>query len=155
MEEQHYQTSIVVDATAHEAFECINRVSRWWTENLEGSTQQLNDKFNVRFGDVHYSRQKIVELIPDQKIVWLVTDSYLSFLRDKNEWTGTKISFEIVRQGRRVQVRFTHLGLFPGIECFDACSNAWEQYIRQSLQSLISTGKGQPDPKENETKASG
>jgi len=152
MKKQDYDISLTVDATAHEAFEGINNVTKWWTENLEGSSQKLNDEFTVRFGDVHYSKQKLIEVVPDKKVVWLVTDSQLNFLKDKQEWTNTKISFEISTQNDKTKVHFTHIGLVPGIECFDACSNAWSQYIQQSLWRLITTGKGQPDKKEDKTK---
>lgn len=108
----------------------------------------MNDEFEVRFGDVHYSKQRLTELIPDRKVVWLVTDSYLSFLRDKTEWTGTSISFEVAERGGRTEVRFTHHGLVPERECFDACSNAWAGYVQHSLMSLITAGKGQPEMKE-------
>ena len=50
MKEQDYTVSITVNATPQEAFKGINRVSQWWTENLEGSSQKLNDEFTVRFG---------------------------------------------------------------------------------------------------------
>jgi len=152
MKKQDYHTSITVDATAHEAFNCINRVTKWWTENLEGSSQKLNDEFTVRFDDVHVSKQKLVELIPDKKVVWLVTDSKLNFIKDKQEWINTKISFEISTQNDKTKIHFTHIGLVPEIECFDACSNAWSQYINGSLLKLISTGKGRPTKKENKTK---
>ena len=148
MKKQDYNASITVDATAQEAFKCINNVTKWWTENLEGRSQELNDEFTVRFGDVHYSRQKLVEVIPDEKVVWLVTDSNLNWIKDKHEWTNTKISFEIAEKDGKTQVHFTHLGLIPEVECFDACSDAWNQYIQQSLLSLITTGKGQPSLKE-------
>lgn len=144
MKEQNYHVSITVDATAHEVFERINSVSKWWTENLEGSSQKLNDEFIVRFGDVHVSRQKLVEVIPNKKMVWLVTDSKLNFVKDKQEWTNTKISFEIVEKGGKTQVIFTHIGLVPGIECYNDCSNAWGQYIKGSLFKLLTEGKGIP-----------
>ena len=149
MKEQDYTVNITVNATAQDAFESINNVSKWWTENLEGSSQNLSDEFTVRFGDVHVSKQKIVEVIPGKKVVWLVTESRLNFIEDKHEWTGTKISFDITENENKTQIRFTHLGLVPECECFDACSNAWNPYIQQSLWSLISTGNGQPTPKES------
>jgi len=153
MKEQGYHTSIIVDATAHDAFNYINSVTKWWTENMEGSSQKLNDEFTVQFGDVHYSKQKLVEVVPDKKVVWLVTDSKLNFLKDKQEWTNTKISFELSRLDNGTQIHFTHIGLVPEIECFDACSNAWSQYIQGSLLKLINTGKGQPTTKENKQSA--
>ncbi|MDQ4140164.1 MAG: SRPBCC domain-containing protein [Bacteroidota bacterium] len=149
MKEQDFQISLLVNATAREAFESINKVTKWWTENLEGSSQKLNDEFIVRFGEVHYSKQKLVEFIPDKKVVWLVTDSKLNFIQDKHEWTNTRIVFEIIPQNNQTQINFTHVGLAPEIECFSACSNAWSRFIRGSLFNLITTGKGQPDQKEN------
>ena len=149
MKAQDYTATIVVKATPQEVFNNVNSVTKWWTENLEGSSQKLNDEFTVRFGDVHVSTQKLVEVVHDQKVVWLVTDSNLNFTEDEHEWTGTKISFEIFEKDKKTHVRFTHLGLAPKIECFDACSNAWSQYIQQSLLSLINTGKGHPTPSGN------
>src|SRR6478735_7527048 len=125
MKQQDYHIRITVDADAHEVFESINNVTLWWTENLEGSSKKLNDEFSVRFGDVHYSKQKLIEFIPDKKVVWLVTESKLNFLKDKQEWNNTKISFEVDSTNNKTTVRFTHHGLIPQIECFDACSNAW------------------------------
>jgi len=153
MKEQDYTTTITVNATAQEAFQGINSVTKWWTENLEGRSQKLDDEFTVQFGDVHVSTQKLVEVIPNKKVVWLVTDSNLNFIEDKHEWTGTKVSFEIFEKDKETQIRFTHLGLAPKVECFDACSNAWGQYIQQSLSGLINTGKGHPTPKEGKTTA--
>jgi hypothetical protein len=152
MKDQDYSISIAVNAPPAVAFKSVNNVTKWWTENLEGSSQKLDDEFTVRFGDVHVSTQKLVEVIPDKKVVWLVTDSKLNFTKDKREWTGTKISFEISIQNDKTQVRFTHQGLGK-YECFDACSNAWGEYIQQSLLSLINTGKGKPTLQEGKTKA--
>lgn len=148
MNKHDFSTGIIVDATAKEAFDSINSVTKWWTENVDGNSQKVHDEFTVRFGDIHYSRQKVVELIPEKKVVWLVTDSNLSWLKDKHEWNNTHISFEITSKDNKTHVRFTHIGLVPEIECYNDCSNAWSQYINDSLFNLITTGKGQPDPKD-------
>jgi hypothetical protein len=152
MNGQDFTTTITVNATPQEAFKGINNVTKWWTDNLEGSSQKLGDEFTVRFfDDIHVSTQKLIEVIPDKKVVWLVTDCKLNFLEDKQEWTGTKISFEISEKDKKTQIRFTHLGLVPKFECFNECSNAWGEYI-QSLLSLINTGEGQPTLKEPKPK---
>lgn len=149
MKKQDYTVTIPVNATAAEAFKAINNVSKWWTENLEGRSQKMNDEFSVRFGDIHYSKQKLIEVVPGKKVVWLVTESKLNFIKDKQEWNDTKISFEISSEKDQTKIRFTHMGLVPGIECFDACTNAWSEYIQGSLMKLINTGKGEPTKKEN------
>lgn len=143
MKTQDYHTGIMFDATAFEAFKAINSVSKWQTENLEGSSQKLNDEFTVHF-DATWKTFKITEFVPDKKVTWLVTDCYLPWNNDKKEWKGTKISFEIAEKGSEMQINFTHVGLVPEAECYDACSNAWSEYIQRSLLKLIKTGKGQP-----------
>lgn len=156
-----FTTTIVVDQTPKEAFNAINIVRGWWSEEIEGSTDKLNDEFNYHFEDIHRCQMKLIEIIPDKKVVWLVMDNYFKpgifdeaahhlpgndrITKDQNEWTGTKISFEISRKDNKTQIRFTHFGLVPGYECFDVCSNGWNHYIQQSLVSLITTGKGQPN----------
>lgn len=139
-----YITTFTVKASPGEVFKNINDVTRWWTENLKGHSQKLNDVFTVQFDDVHLSTQKLIEVVPDKKVVWLVTDSKLNFIQDKQEWNNTKISFELTQKDGHTEVRFTHLGLAPDVECFDACSNAWSEYIQGSLLPLITTGKGKP-----------
>ncbi len=147
-QQQHLTISFTVSQTPRQVFDAINHVSGWWTENIEGRSQQLNDEFEVRFGDVHYSRQKLIEVVPGKKIVWLITDSRLNFLKHKSEWTNTSVSFEIMERAGQTEVRFTHLGLVPQIECYSACSNAWGDYINHSLRNFIATGKGEPTKKE-------
>jgi hypothetical protein len=88
---------------------------------------------------------KLIEVVPEKKVVWLVLDNYFKFTKDKTEWTGTKIIFEISKQGSKTQLRFTHLGLVPEYECYNVCREGWSNYIQNSLHGLISTGKGQPN----------
>ncbi|MDB5111956.1 MAG: hypothetical protein JWR67_3070 [Mucilaginibacter sp.] len=144
MNNQDFTTAFLVDQTPQEAFDAINNVRGWWTERVEGNTEKLNDEFSVQFWDVHYSKQKLIEVIPDNKVVWLITESKLTFIEDQEEWTGTRIVFDITKAGDQTEVRFTQLGLVPEIECYTDCSNAWNGYINNSLKDLIITGKGKP-----------
>ena len=93
--------------------------------------------------------QKLVEVVPGRKVVWLILDAWLSFTEDKSEWNGTRVIFEVSKHGDETEVCFTHEGLVPQYECFDKCSNAWGFYINSSLRDLITTGKGNPNPNEH------
>lgn len=137
-----FTTTIVVEHSTKEAFDAINNVRGWWQGEIEGNTDKLNEEFTYRMKEVHFSKQKLIEIIPNEKIVWLVTDSKLNFTKDPSEWTGTKIIFEIHSTEKGTEIHFTHMGLTPAIECYGGCSNAWGKLIQESLYSLITTGKG-------------
>ncbi|MES2332114.1 MAG: SRPBCC domain-containing protein [Bacteroidota bacterium] len=142
MTTSNFSTTILVDNSPGEVFNAVNNVRGWWQGEIEGSTTKLGDEFTYRMEDMHFSKQKLVECIPGKKVVWLVTESKLNFITDKNEWDGSKIIFEITETGNKTQLRFTHSGLVPEIECYGACSNAWQKLVQESLFSLITTGKG-------------
>jgi hypothetical protein len=97
---------------------------------------------------VHLCKLKLIELISDKKLVYDVIDNQFSFTKDKTEWVGTKLIFDISEDGSKTKVTFTHEGLVPEYECYDVCHDAWTSYIQGSLHSLISTGEGKPNPKE-------
>ena len=153
MSQQNYTTSFTVDQSPSDVFAAVNNVRGWWSEAIEGSTDQLGAEFEIRFGDVHRSTQRIAESVPGERVVWHVTDSQLNFLEDKREWTGTDIVFEIARVNDRTELRFTHIGLVPAIECYSVCSDTWGIYINHSLFTLITTGEGKPGQKETAAQA--
>jgi len=145
MKNKHFTTTILVDQSPLEVFNAINNVRGWWSEGIEGNTSKLNDEFTFQVKDVHYTKHKLTEVVPGEKVVWLTTDSIISFVKDKSEWTGTKIIFDITRAGDKTKLVFTHEGLVPDVECYDACSPAWTEYVQHSLFNLITTGIGDPN----------
>jgi hypothetical protein len=146
MKTEGYTTSFTVDRTPEEVFNAINNVRGWRSGEIQGDTDKLGAEFTYRVQDVHRSKQKITEFMPGKKVVWHVLDGYLGFVKDKSEWKGTDIVFEIAEKGDKTEVRFRHMGLVPSYECYKNCSNAWGMLINGNLRKLITTRKAQPSP---------
>ena len=144
MNTNDYTTAFTVEQSPEEVFAAINNVRGWWAEEINGSTDELGAEFVFQHQDIHRSAQKITEFTPNKRVAWHVTDSRLNFAKDKHEWTGTDIVFEIRKKNDKTELRFTHVGLVPAFECYGGCSGAWGFLINESLRSLIATGKGQP-----------
>ena len=147
MQDQNFTTAILVDQTPKEVFDAVNNVRGWWSEEIEGGTDKLNDEFNYHYENVHSCKMKLIEVIPGKKVVWDVLENYFKFTKDKSEWVGTKIIFEISEKDNKTELRLTHQGLVPAYECFEICRDAWTSYIQKSLRNLVTTGKGQPNAK--------
>lgn len=148
MDNKNFTTTLLVHQSPKEVFDAVINVRGWWSEEIEGGTKKLNDEFNYHYKDVHRSKMKLIEVIPNEKVVWHVIENHFNFTKDKSEWKDTKVSFEISKKDGRTQLVFTHIGLTPEYECYDICNDAWSNYINSSLFSLITEGKGQPNPKE-------
>jgi hypothetical protein len=141
MKDQDYQKSFTVNVTAKEAFANIVNVSDWWTSSFKGSAENLNDEFDETFGKTTVNF-KVIESIPFKKLIWKVTDCCLDWLNNKTEWKDTVIVWNISSEKNKTKIKMTHVGLVPGIECYNDCEAGWNQYAGESLPALIATGKG-------------
>ncbi len=147
MENKNYTSSFVVDEDNTITFNAIKNFRGWWSEDIEGLTDQLGETFFYHYKDVHLCKLKLVEEISNKKLVYLVTDNEFNFTKDKTEWINTKLIFDISSLGDQTKVTFTHEGLTPQYECFEVCNDAWTSYIQGSLKNLIATGTGKPNGK--------
>ncbi len=145
MKNNSYTTTIEVTQSAKEVFNAINNVTNWWSKDFEGDSTKLNDEFIINHPNQHYSKQKLIEVIPDKKIVWLVTESKLDWLKHKEEWTNTKMIFDISNESDKTILQFTHEGLVPGKECYAMCEKGWDIIIKDWLFHLITVGTPSPD----------
>lgn len=59
---------------------------------------------------------------------------------NKEEWTGTKMIFDITTRGDKTIVNFTHEGLTPAAECYAMCEKGWEIIIKDWLFHRITVG---------------
>jgi uncharacterized protein YndB with AHSA1/START domain len=143
-----YKTSITVDASPSDVFSAALNVRDWWSANIDGDTDKLGSIFTFHHKDLHRTTHQITEFVPERRVVWHTTESNINFVKDKNEWLHTDVVFDIKPQGNKTELTFTHIGLVPAGECYDACSTAWSFYVNESLRDLIATGKGQPEEKD-------
>ncbi len=145
MTDQSFTTTFTVDQTPQQVFDAISNVRGWWSEQVEGGTATAGDEFTYHYEDVHSCRIRVTEAVPGRKLSWLVLDNHFDFIEDRTEWIGTTMDFDITDHDGRTQVTFTHRGLVPEYECFEACSMSWSFYVGTSLAKLITTGQGQPN----------
>lgn len=143
MENQNFTTTILVDQSPKAVFTAINNVRGWWLDNIEGRTDALNETFKFYVDGRLQFHFRIVELNPYDKVAWLVVDQYFKNT-EKHEWRGTTVIFEISKEGSQTQLRFTHQGLTPKLDCYDTCQSAWTKYIQISLFNFIKKGEGEP-----------
>lgn len=143
-EHKDFHRTIAVEASAEEAFKKIAEVDKWWAKSFSGNALDVGDTFRIEFGST-WVNFKITEAVPAQKIVWTVTDSYLPWLSNKTEWNNTQVVFEISSANNQTKVNFTHVGLAPGIECYEKCEQGWTRFATISLPRFISEGKGLPE----------
>jgi hypothetical protein len=148
MSNENFTTSILVQQNPATVFAAIKNFRAWWSDDIEGETDKLNQTFFYHYKDVHLCKIKLIEMIPNEKLVYQVIENEFNFTTNKIEWVDTKLIFNILIDGDKTKMHFTHQGLVPEYECYAVCCDAWTSYIQGSLQSLITTGKGKPNPKE-------
>lgn len=133
--------SFTTPKSPEEIFNLLLVINKWWSgifeEIITGESRKINDEFSFRAGGgVHYSKHRLTELVPNQKIVWEIIESTLSFLTKTDEWMNTKLRFDIAREGDMSRVTFTHEGLVPKFECYNNCTDAWAQYMENLEEKL-------------------
>lgn len=145
--QKDFSLSFTVKASAKDAMKMISKVDLWWALNFKGKAAKLNDKFSVYFGKPGdtYVDFKISKVIPEKKIVWLVTDCNLHWINDKKEWKKNEVIWTLSEKGTKTTIDFTHKGMTPDSECYESCKPGWTHHIKDSLVKLIEKGKGFPE----------
>ena len=147
---ESYSRKITVTKPAAVVFEAIQNFRGWWSEEIEGKTDTLNETFFYHYKDIHLCKIKLIEAIPHQRLVYRVVENHFNFINDQSEWVNTRLIFDLRSEGGKTELTFTHDGLVPAYQCYQVCNDAWTGYIDNSLKNLIETGTGNPNPKDRD-----
>jgi uncharacterized protein YndB with AHSA1/START domain len=109
----------------------------WWTSDTQGESK-LDGIIQFRFGASGGFDMKVVELDPGKRVVWQV-------IAGPEEWVGTKIIWDLRKEGDYIVIFFKHQGWREPVEFMHHCSTKWAIFL-MSLKSLVETGKGAPFP---------
>jgi hypothetical protein len=142
MQNENFSSSISAKISADEAIKKIGNVPDWWGVTFTGNADKQGDTFTVRMTADSFFNFTVTELIPGKRVVWLVTECNMPWYSDKTEWTDTRLIFDAKEIDGTTELTFTHQGLTPDVECYKDCESGWTHWIKTSLVSYLTTGKG-------------
>ncbi len=125
-----------IEASQHKVFEAISTIkglSNWWTVQTEGNTT-LGDTIQFDFGDTVGPLMKVVELKPNEKVVWECVSS-------QHGWLEHTFIFSLDDNEGKTRVRFSHHGWDEQDDFYAICNFSWGRYM-ESLRQYCQTGKG-------------
>jgi len=122
---------------AYKALATREGLAGWWTTDTKGTFEE-GGVIQFRFGTRGGFDMKVLELTPAKRVLWQVVEG-------PAEWIGTKVSFELMKNGEFTVILFKHMGWKEPVEFMHHCSTKWATFLL-SLKSLVETGKGAPYP---------
>jgi hypothetical protein len=142
MKKNNFTSSISAEITPNEAIKKIGNVPEWWGVTFTGKSEKPKDQFIVKMSGDSFFNFTVTEIVPDKRVVWLVTDCHMPWYSNKTEWTNTRLIFDLKQNGGITDITFTHEGLTPEVECYKDCEPGWTHWIQTSLFSYLTNGKG-------------
>ena len=120
----------------------VQGLQGWWSHDTVASDGEVT----VRFGGGNFQTLRLVDLIPDRRVVWEWIAQYFPVegTSQTDEWVGTRVSFEIeAHPDGSSTLTFTHDGLTPQVACYGLCNPGWTRCLG-SLTGYLEKGIGTP-----------
>jgi uncharacterized protein YndB with AHSA1/START domain len=124
-------------AQVYAALTTIDGLAGWWTSDTRGDTK-IGDTISFHFGEKNRVDVKVLELKPNERVVWQVFDAH-------GDWIGTKIRFELKQKDAKTFVLFKHEGWETPTDFMHHCSTKWATFLI-SLKAMLEKGAGAPFP---------
>ena len=134
MSDQSYSATFLVDRASLEVFAATN-VREWWS--ADGPTDELGGEFTYHN---ELRPREIVDLFPDQRVVWLCLENDFNFIRTPRRSTRR---IDITQDRRDESV--THLGLVRSTSVLTSARMPGAAHVTDSPAALIVTGTGNPN----------
>lgn len=118
----------------YEAISTISGLSNWWTVQTEGDAS-VGGKIQFDFGDFKGPLMKVVEAVPNEKVVW-------ECVKSDHGWLGNRFTFLLDENEGKTRLRFSHEGWEEDGDFYAICSFSWGRYL-ESLRQYCQTGTGE------------
>ncbi|HXB42468.1 MAG TPA: SRPBCC domain-containing protein [Puia sp.] len=135
----NYTVAIEIPKSPNDVFTHLIDLAKWWPEDFAGEDIKLNSEFVFSTGDSHYSKNKVIEFLPNKKLVWLVTESIRK--TDNYDWTGTKMIFDLTPKGDNTIVKFTYDGVVLENET-DRLVQICDMTLKEMFYNFIANAQG-------------
>ena len=141
-----FNLRVRIEASSDKVFDAIaNSIQDWWGIT-KGESNKPGGEFYTTFKPTKWTFR--VDVFEENRlIVWDCIEAYhvhSGYEGIEKEWLGSKISWELEEVGNSTQLRFSHDGLEPNLNCYEICTPAWEMFVTQSLKAFVESGKGMP-----------
>lgn len=124
-------------AATYKALSALDGLAGWWTTDTTGESKP-GGVLHFRFGDRGFIDMKVLDLAPGKRVLWEVTDG-------PGVWIGTRVSFDLIKDGDFTTVLFKHQGWKEAGEFMHHCTTKWGTFL-MSLKSFVESGNGAPYP---------
>ncbi len=126
-----------IDASKNEVYKAITSIeglSNWWTVQTKGD-EGIGAEIEFDFGSFQGPTMKVVEQIPNEKLVW-------ECVARSEGWLGHTFVFALDENDGKTRIRFSHNGWQEQDDFYAHCSFSWGRYM-QSLRQYCQTGHGE------------
>ncbi|MBC3845412.1 SRPBCC domain-containing protein [Winogradskyella echinorum] len=129
-----YKKQIMVQSNAKTVFNALTEnIHLWWSQTSE-SSQKTDGQFTVTFDNGYWWTFKILEFVPNTKLVWQCIAGEPDF---NKEWIGHILHWQIKEEDSKTTISFHQTGLTPQIDCYDVCSRTWDMFITEKLKAFV------------------
>lgn len=149
---RNYEEIIQVSASHDACFRAVaTQMDKWWTQSTEGGMDGVGDKVTARFPpDYGFWTFEATAFERPDRIEMVCIDAHHKVEGQPEEidreWLGTKIIWEINTVGDKTEIKMTHDGLTPTLNCWGICLDGWNHFFKNSLKAFLSGEEPSPHP---------